>query len=652
MRRVLLAVTCACLAWLAASIGLTYAGASHRPAAPDVIEPVNCATFARPIAAYETSKGQSTVDTQSFLHDLAFEGFSVGTISGSIPACVDVLIVLDTAGTTGLSSPYTAAEASSIKSWVDSGHALMLFSDWGTFRAGTQAVFASFGYSLGGPGALTDPNDFDPTGGTDWVVYQSDNFAPHPILEGVNTVEFLRSSWLSPATSAMITSDANSNPSGVPVMAVMTSGAGCAVLSTDSNWVMDAAPTSNAGYFKRDNALMARQSVGWLNGCGRGPIARPGGPYIVNEGSSVMLDGSASSDPNGDPLSFAWDLDNDGQYSDAFVANPTYSAALRDDGAYTVSLRVSDGQYADIGSTYVNVLNAAPRVTLTATATTVIAGTPITFTGAFTDPGVLDTHALRWNFGDGSQSFGLLTRSHTFNAPGSYAVTLTVTDDDGGAGQASRGVVVISLQDFSHRVFLPLTARNFCASETRYADIVLTIDRSGSMQHPTHAGGPTKLDAAKAAATEFLNQLVFPGDQAAIVVFSEGADLLHTLSDDRASLIASLQPLSPGGTTRIDLAIAVSRDELTSPRHRTDNGRFMILLTDGQPNGSDEAAVLDQAARVKALGITIYTVGLGTDVNAALLRQVATTPDRYYFSPSTDELIAIYKRIADTLRCP
>ncbi|HSL84209.1 MAG TPA: Calx-beta domain-containing protein, partial [Thermoanaerobaculia bacterium] len=70
---------------------------------------------------------------------------------------------------------------------------------------------------------------------------------------------------------------------------------------------------------------------------------------------------------------------------------------------------------------------------------------------AFTDPGVLDTHTATVDWGDGTVAEGSVTgaggsgtvsSSHVYTAPGTYEVTVCVTDDDGGEGCDSLTVEV------------------------------------------------------------------------------------------------------------------------------------------------------------------------------------------------------------------
>ena len=59
-----------------------------------------------------------------------------------------------------------------------------------------------------------------------------------------------------------------------------------------------------------------------------GPTADAGGPYTVDEGSSITVTATGT-DPDGDPVTFAWDLDNDGTFETA-GQSATFSAAALD----------------------------------------------------------------------------------------------------------------------------------------------------------------------------------------------------------------------------------------------------------------------------------------------------------------------------------
>ena len=93
-------------------------------------------------------------------------------------------------------------------------------------------------------------------------------------------------------------------------------------------------------------------------------------------------------------------------------------------------------------------------------------GEAVVFGGSFSDPGVLDTHAPRWDFGDGTTIGDTLTPAHGYAQPGSYAVTLLVTDDDGGVGtdtltvQVTGEAGVLVMQDPWNRNCLRLDLGN------------------------------------------------------------------------------------------------------------------------------------------------------------------------------------------------
>ena len=73
----------------------------------------------------------------------------------------------------------------------------------------------------------------------------------------------------------------------------------------------------------------------------RAPVADPGGPYSGETGVEIRFDGSASSDPDGDSLTYAWEF---GDGSTGSGATPTHRYASS--GVYEVTLIVNDGELA------------------------------------------------------------------------------------------------------------------------------------------------------------------------------------------------------------------------------------------------------------------------------------------------------------------
>jgi PKD repeat protein len=177
------------------------------------------------------------------------------------------------------------------------------------------------------------------------------------------------------------------------------------------------------------------------------PIANPGGPYTGPEGSAIAFDASGSSDPDGDVLTYAWDF---GDGSGATEVSPTHSYA--DNGAFQVTLTVTDANgMSGAVLTSATIDNVAPSVAPFAGAT-ILRGETYNSTSVFTDPGT-DIWTATVDYGDGSglqplpltgMTFGL---SHAYEAPGTYVVRATVSDDDGGSGVAQASVVVQSPQE-------------------------------------------------------------------------------------------------------------------------------------------------------------------------------------------------------------
>lgn len=202
-------------------------------------------------------------------------------------------------------------------------------------------------------------------------------------------------------------------------------------------------------------------------------------------------------------------------------------------------------------------------------------------------------------------------------------------------------------------IHLPLTLHDPpCDPRRPGIDVVLVLDASTSMRDPTRAGRP-KLDAARSAATLFLDELDLPGDRAAIVGFNATAWLAAPLTGDRVALDAALAGLPVAQFTRIDLGLHAALDELRGSRGVPGRQTAVIVLTDGRNNPEPIASAVAAAAAVKAAGVRLFTIGLGDDVETDALREMASRPTDYFPAPDGEDLAAVYRAIAGAFDpCP
>lgn len=162
------------------------------------------------------------------------------------------------------------------------------------------------------------------------------------------------------------------------------------------------------------------------------PVAEAGGPYSGSEDLPISFDGSASSDRDGDALTYSWDF---GDGSTGTGVTPSHAYAYG--GTFEVRLSASDGRggtNSDITTATVAEINDLP-VAVAGGPYTGNEGTPITFDGSGSfDPDNLDGSTANdqaltynWDFGDGNAGTGA-SPSHTYGQEGEYTVTLVVND--------------------------------------------------------------------------------------------------------------------------------------------------------------------------------------------------------------------------------
>jgi hypothetical protein len=179
------------------------------------------------------------------------------------------------------------------------------------------------------------------------------------------------------------------------------------------------------------------------------------------EGTPVQLTGTAqspSAEDNAAGFSYSWKVTKDGaDFAAGFGSS--WSFTPDDEGTYLVTLTAADDGAANTVSATVIGANVQPTAAITgltgpAPWNLILPQEQLTFAGTFTDPGIRDTHTATWSFGDGSTASASFAASgsetfsatHSYVNPGSYPVSLTVTDDDGGSSTANWTVNVLTTQ--------------------------------------------------------------------------------------------------------------------------------------------------------------------------------------------------------------
>jgi len=165
------------------------------------------------------------------------------------------------------------------------------------------------------------------------------------------------------------------------------------------------------------------------------PVVDAGPDLTLTEGDFAFFAGAFTDPDSPSGQTSTWDFGDGSTASDMLSPSHVYV----DNGSYTATLTVTD-VHGMVGtdSLAVSVENAPPEVDLFTEPFSPNVGESVDFEAVIFDPGPADTHTYEWRFGDGSYPVTTAdpTTSHTFDQSGDYMVGVTVTDDDGGEGEA------------------------------------------------------------------------------------------------------------------------------------------------------------------------------------------------------------------------
>jgi VCBS repeat-containing protein len=216
-------------------------------------------------------------------------------------------------------------------------------------------------------------------------------------------------------------------------------------------------------YFANDGALNSNLALVTITitPVNDDPVPNAGPDQSGNEGDEFQFHGSYD-DPGLLKLqstSITWD------FGDGITTTGTLAPShiFVEDGTYTVMLIVDDGDGGVASdSLVVTVENVAP-ILEPITNQSILVGEVLTLTSAYSDPGVLDTHEVTIDWGDGdTDSLDLeaglagFDYAHRFNTTGTYTVTVTIVDND---GESDKITFSVNVQKTEYFTYLPIIVK-------------------------------------------------------------------------------------------------------------------------------------------------------------------------------------------------
>src|SRR6201992_3197574 len=200
-------------------------------------------------------------------------------------------------------------------------------------------------------------------------------------------------------------------------------------------------------------------------------------------------------------------------------------------------------------------------------------------------------------------------------------------------------------------------------------DIVLGLDVSGSMEaldFSVNNYRVNRIQVVKSVVAKFIDER--PNDRIGLIAFAGSPYIVSPLTLDHDWLLQNLERVNVGlgdDGTAIGSAIAAAVNHL---RTTTAKSKVVILLTDGV-NNSGKISPLAAAEAARALGVKVYTIGVGVrggkvpipardqagkvhmimaavDIDERPLQAVASeTGGLFYRATDTDSLEKIYEQI-------
>lgn len=187
-------------------------------------------------------------------------------------------------------------------------------------------------------------------------------------------------------------------------------------------------------------------------------VANAGGPYTVDEGSSLTLNAAASTIPGGQTATYSWDINGDGVYGDATGVSPTLTWAqlsalgITDALApriYHVAVKVTAGGVTKISPATTLTVNNLPPAANAGPSQFVNVGDTVSLLGKFNLPDPSDSHTVSWKVTNAAKQVVATSTTTSLSlkptVAGVYTATFSVTDDDGATATSTATITAAAV---------------------------------------------------------------------------------------------------------------------------------------------------------------------------------------------------------------
>jgi len=203
---------------------------------------------------------------------------------------------------------------------------------------------------------------------------------------------------------------------------------------------------------------------------------------------------------------------------------------------------------------------------------------------------------------------------------------------------AKAGSLVAGPQDFA--LAGPLTPAGGPVASTK-ADVMMVMDRSGSMTLASSTAGLSKLAALQGAANEFLDFMeLVGGHQVGLVQFDTNVapfvpafDLQPLDGGSVGNAHTAVDGMTTGNWTNIIDGVTTAQAQLSGPAAANPE-KIVFLFSDGKHNRPLGSNVADIDTAMVA-DTRFYAIGYGTDVDSTVMPGVATNHDGLYLEEQT-----------------